>query len=117
MNDKELFTQEELKKVLEDTKVQIQSQMVEQAKESIMTRIKWSIETSADVVVKKFFDEEIAPILIASLQTHKDTLQKCAVESAVAICKGLCNSMVTEATKNISGSYRVSEIIKKIFNP
>jgi F420-0:gamma-glutamyl ligase len=107
--------EDQIKKILEESKTEIQNTIVNKLKEDIINNYYWSLRDNVSTVVKEFFDEEIKDEMKKLLKDNKqlfiEQLQSGVVESAAGIAK----KMVEVSTENLTG-YKGKDIITKMFS-
>ena len=83
--------EDQIKKILEESKTEIQNTVVNKLKEDIINNYYWSLRDNISTVVKEFFDEEIKDEMKKLLKDNKqlfvEQLQSGIVESAAGIAK------------------------------
>lgn len=101
-----LFTDEEIKKILEDSQDEIRTRLIEGIKDHMVRELTWSINESLDDIVKKFFDEEIAPEVCETLIGQKGVILEAFVQRLNEAIKAVAEAIVQDATENLGTSYR-----------
>ena len=107
--------EENIKKILEESKDEIQSTVIAKLKEDIINHYYWSLRENIQTVVREFFEEEIKDNMKELLSKNKglfiEQLQAGIVESAAGIAK----KMVEVSTENLTG-YKGKDVIAKLFS-
>lgn len=81
--------------------------------EKIKQDLQWQMPAGIQKAVNDFMAEEIAPAVVAALQSQKGEIIKAAVAAATQIGDALAVKMVENATKTLSG-YGAKDLISKL---
>jgi hypothetical protein len=110
-----ILTEEQVKAIIDQSQAELQSAIVEQAKNDIAVSFKWTLTQELQKLVDSYIKEEIAPELSAILVTSKEGILASCTLSMEKIAVQLSETIVAQATENLATSYKRSAILKALF--
>lgn len=93
----------------------IKKKLQEEMQESIIREINYGLQDEIREVANEFIEEELADEIKKMLIEVKPQIIGELQESIIKICAGLGESLVKNATGNLSDSWNVRKIAKEIF--
>lgn len=107
--------EDEIRKILENSKEDIQKTVVTKLKEDIINNYYWSLRDNINSIVKEFFEEDLKDDLKAILKDNKELFIQQLQDGIVESASGIAKKMVEVSTENLTG-YKGKDIITKLFS-
>jgi len=108
--------QEQIVKILEESKNEIEQKTKEALKEKIISSLDWSLGNEIAQIVKKVVAEEMQEDIKREVLNCKQDLLNSIKPVFVQIGAKVAESMQKKVEENFSSSWKENDIIKKILN-
>ena len=108
--------QEQIAKILEESKSEIEQKTKEALKERIISSLNWSLGSEISEIVKKVVAEEMAEDIKKEVLNCKQDLLDSIKPVFVQVGAKVAESMQKKVEENFSSSWKENDIIKKIIS-
>lgn len=102
--------------IIESSKEEIKTKVLEQTKETLARQISWSLESEIKEHVGIFVKEEILPELQASLLEQKQVILQGVADGLSQVGVELSKALIAKAVENLGSSWKAGDIAKKLFD-
>jgi hypothetical protein len=108
------MTEDDLKAFMKENAAAMKRAAIEACIAKVKQDIQWRMPDVVQVAVNEFMAEEIAPAVVAALNSERDGIVAATTRAAAEIGDQLAKQMAKTALENLSG-YRAKSIIAEIF--
>lgn len=111
----ELITQEDMQKILNEAKENLQQKTMDAIRDQIVYSMKFSLESAIEKQVDLFMKNELAPSIAQALSDNKPIMVEAAVQAANGLAVEISRAMVNRVVDTMGSPYKRNNVFKALF--
>ena len=110
-----MLTEEQIQDITSDAFEKIRNNLVESMTATAEHEMRAVIKAEVGPLVREFFQTEIAPNILSSLEQEKSNIIAGAIKSTTAVSDLIAQGIVEIVTENMSSAWSRKKIIEALF--